>query len=121
MLQEGQKVRVHFNLRTKKWVVSTKVEGKWKKQGDYEQVALVNAIPCTSLKGAERIRRNKSREVIARIEGNYINVNSIDKTSLIHEVHYNPYKSEHFTYQNGSIYSGSDTCYFPANVGYFVA
>ena len=116
-LIKGELVRVHKNLNTGKWTVSAKIPGKsWQPVKSLDNITLHDASPIVSLSGVNRIRNKNSREVIAKIEGYYISNTS--KTTD-YSVHFNPFRSEDFTLENGTVYHNSNYAYFTSDCGHF--
>ena len=117
-LQYGETVRVHKNLNTGKWSVSARIPKKgFQVVAHLDTVTIHNARPKVSLKGVQRIRTNKVRSVVARIQGTYMGTN-ID-TSRTTTIHYNPYRNENFTYTDGTTYTGSDVAIFGDCLSHF--
>ena len=117
-IKPDEHVRVHKNLNTGRWTVCAKVPGKsWQAIKSVGQITIKNAVPIVSLSGLERLRRNKSREVIAKIEGFYVddNYNTTDTS-----IHFNPYRSDDFTTRTGEVFKQANKAYFPPNnAGFF--
>lgn len=128
----GTLVRVHKNLLRQKaghpeqWSVCVKVKGKgWRLSQYAETVTLVDAEPIVSVKGAERIRKNNSREVVAKIQGTLV----VDPSAVIDEwskavdaveVHYNPFKNDNFMVCD-RVFTHADIAYFPSCTAFFIA
>ena len=132
-LPNGTLVRVYKNLNRQKaghpeqWSVQIKIDGRWKLSHYAETITLSQAKPLTSAKGAERIRKNQSREVVAKIEGTLEHDGSTEaewRAAVDHditvEVHYNPFRSDDFTYGE-QVFNHADIAYFPSKSASFIA
>ena len=127
MTLQGEQVRVHFNLRTRRWSVSTKIKGKgWRVAGHYDAIRLTDAVPIVSKKGVDRIRAKGQREVIAKIEGTFAEGWDAQKGCAFYElpqgekVRFNPHKRYDFFKDSGATWSKSSEVFFPTGVGYFL-
>jgi len=116
----GDRVRVYKNLTTGKWSITVKVPGKgWRLSRHADTVVILNAVPHCSTAGAARIRRTRSREVVARIEGTLVNVDA--STCSGTPIRYNPFRSDHFTTPDGDTFTGCREAHFPLKAGHFEA
>ena len=92
-MNQGELVRVHFNLQTHLWSVSQKIQGKgWRVVGNLEQVHLADATPRVSLAGVATTRRGNRRRVCAWIEGKL----TTPADALGERIPFNPHRSEVF-------------------------
>lgn len=76
----GQRVRVHYNLRTRRWTIT----GAWKGAprtliGHADSLTLADVTPKVSVAGMERIRRIGERSVVAWLVGT---LESVDATPV---------------------------------------
>jgi len=118
----GDKVRVHRNLNTGAWAISIKIPGKgWSvANNQIKECSISNATPITSEKGAVRIQSKGHREVIAKIEGTFIGLHC-EPISDAATVHYNPFKSSDFHWNNGDVFTGSNIVSFHKGAFHAVA
>ena len=92
-MNQGELVRVHYNLQTHLWSVSKKIQGKgWRVVGNLEQVHIADATPRVSLAGVATTRRGNRRRVCAWIEGTL----TTSAAALGDRIHFNPHRSELF-------------------------
>lgn len=141
----GTRVQVHKNLlrqlhgKSDQWTIRVYIKGKgWRNACHVETCTLTNAVPIASAAGAARIRcnakldptaqgrcteRKGQREVVARIEGilsdECLVADSVN--TELDSVHYNPWRSDDFTYADGTTYVGSAVAYFPLIESHFLA
>ena len=118
----GDKVRVHRNLNTGAWAISIKIPGKgWSvANNQIKECSIANATPITSEKGAVRIQSKGHREVIAKIEGVFLGLHC-EPISDAATVHYNPFKSSDFHWDNGDVFTGSNIVSFHKGAFHAVA
>ena len=109
----GDTVRVHRNLNTGAWAISVKIPGKgWRvANNQISECSIADATPITSEKGAARIQSKGHREVIAKIEGVFLGLHC-EPISDAATVHYNPFKSSDFHWDNGDVFTGADVVSF---------
>ena len=111
----GDPVRVHKNLNTGTWSLQVKVKGKgWRVACHPDRVTLRDAIPVCSAAGAARIRARSRRAVVASISGILVSIDQDHPIQGAQSIHYNPFRSDDFTYQDGTTYTGSTLAHFPS-------
>ena len=121
----GTDVKVHMNLHKRRhghpdqWSVIDAKSGKV--LATVESITLVEAYPVTSNKKKyQDILKDNKRRVVADVRG-IVTHEPIQQIELYEEVHYSPWRSEHFTYQDESKYEGSCVAHFPRNTTHFLA
>ena len=119
----GTRLQVYKNLTTGTWSAKARIPhpktGKmvWRKVWGGLEISLENVIAKASIKGALRIVKNDSREVVAWIEGDFAGFHS---TPGGREVHYNPFRRSDFHLTDGSSFEGAPSASFPAKSAFFL-
>jgi|TARA_R110000822_G_scaffold28592_1_gene84887 hypothetical protein len=112
-IESKERIRVHKNLNTGQWVIRRKIKGVgWRVHSNQvSTVALSNAVPIVSEKGAIRIKAKGQREVIACIEGDF-NGYDLNSYKTGESIHYNPFRDYRFTYETGKVWDGASLVIF---------
>ncbi len=102
----GQRARVHWHLRAKRWSVSTKQDGTWKvvrdRHGDqilYKKVVMKDVKFTVQEGGRQRVLREQRKNVHAWMEGELVSASIFEGNAVVpcgERVKYNPYKYTSF-------------------------
>ena len=119
----GDPVRVHKNLHNGKWSVRMKIPSKgWRVVAHVDSITIANAVPKCSISGAQRVRDRGVRAVVACIEGVFVSFSDkVDGGLACDAIHFNPFRSDHFTHIDGSVFNACKTAIFPRDSSFFVA
>ena len=126
-LKQGATLQVYKNLTTGTWSAKARVPhpktGKlvWRKVWGGDSITIALPTAKTSDKGAERIRKNNSREVVAWITGEFVSFSGDHSEGLFESIHYNPFRRADFHTLQGKTYEGSSLAVFPANSSHFLS
>lgn len=93
-VEVGTKVRVYFNLHTKLFSILA-IEGAYRGKvvAHGNGIKLVGAKFIVNKCGQQKVRRTKTKNVHAYIEGTYIGITEEEFTE---EAYYNPYLTDFF-------------------------
>jgi len=128
---DGERVRVHKNLHTGAWSIRAQIRNgkgrlQWKVIETRASVTLHGWHTETSAKGAERIRRNRCREVVACIDGTL--GSDIDPAAYSYRpyalwdwISYNPYRSDEFHTADGISVAAGSIMVFPSTGSHALA
>ena len=123
-IKEGTDVKVHMNLHKRRhghpdqWSVLDAKTGKL--LASVETITLTEARPIASTaKKYQDILKDGKRRVVADIRGTVTHATL--EVTLFEQVHYDPWRADHFTYADGTKYEGSTVAYFPPDTSHFLA
>ena len=128
-IKAGTDVKVHMNLHKRRhghpdqWSVLDAKTGKL--LATVETITLTEARPIASTaKKYQDILKDGKRRVVADIRGTVTFAQPLS-LELYEEVHYNPWRAPHFTYEGSVLcnnkYEGSLVAYFPPDTSHFMA
>ena len=102
-ITNGEPIRVYRNLNRKCWSVQARVDGAWKVVGWARLIIMRDVNFKVSRAGADRVRRDKRKNVHAYCEGKWVDAwlpaLGYDRWR---DVSYDPYTSYHFTDPHGN-------------------
>lgn len=110
---DGETVRVHFNLRTHLWSITS----KGKVIAHHVNFALENVTFPVSEASRQRVIRDHCREVHAWAQGSVATAVTEVPANAV-EFTYNPYRSGSFTLRDGSPISGAKRAWFVGKKAY---
>ena len=113
-IKPGDNERVYRNLHRKCWSVQARVDGKWRVVGWADRIIIRHGKFRTSKAGADRVRRERCKNVHAWCEGVWSNTWPKGLSDRWLRVSYNPYKSYDFVNDSGATMKSAPTVAFSA-------
>lgn len=90
-------MRIYRNLHKNNWTIQVYLRGKgWRKHGSMERVAAPKVYFRVNENGAERVRRERRKNVHAFAYVGYYTLATVDPCDTDLDITYNPYNGDGF-------------------------